>query len=767
MRPAFRLVLIVAVALCSVRTAAAQLSVNVAGFDIKADRQERLGEHHALLVGKVELERGDTKLYADEMEFFDDKDLVLARGNVVLTQANNRIASDTAEFNTKTSLGTFHHANGIATIAQPPRPSAQPGGLVIPQMSGQDNDVYFFGEIVEKQGTKKYKITNGGFSTCVQPTPRWDLTADTVVLNVDHYTLLRQAIFKVKGVPLLYLPAMYFPTQEDGRATGFLLPTYGHSTLRGNNVHVPFFWAINRSQDATLFYDYYSKTGGGGGAEYRYVGSGGSNGNVTALRLDDRATTYLPASTSYTVKGTAFQALPGRLMARAYVDYFSNLLTNQTYFTDLTTTSTNRSYYTTNVFGAWHSYSLNASFDRSEYFQGNTSLINGNSPKIALSRSERPIAQRSPVYFSIAGEILHFDRRTTVDGRVTDDKSLGRLDLFPQIRYPFKKWQWFTVNTTASWRETYYTRSQDEIPATDGTTTTVVVDDNLNRAYGTFSAQAVGPVFTRIWSTPDNHYAEKFKHTISPNISLQRTTAVANFARILPSDSVDYALGDTTSIAYGLSNRIYAKRKIGQSSQAQEIISLDAAQTYYSDARQSLTDTSYQTSTAGSVPSKFSPVRATLRVSPTTAVGGSLSAEVDSRSKRLKTMSANGFFNPSQTLQASLGWSRSFFIATLPGYDDQNTLNHSLNGTVNLRTRNNEYGLTNSFSLDIHRATLTQIQTQGFYNSQCCGLAVSYMRSNYSYSQAIPANNRFLLSFTLQGLGNFSPFSGAQSGGLR
>ncbi|MFN7982354.1 MAG: hypothetical protein U0Q11_10890 [Vicinamibacterales bacterium] len=42
------------------------------------------------------------------------------------------------------------------------------GGIAVPQMS-QDNDVYYFGETVEKVGTKKYKITNGGFSTCVQP----------------------------------------------------------------------------------------------------------------------------------------------------------------------------------------------------------------------------------------------------------------------------------------------------------------------------------------------------------------------------------------------------------------------------------------------------------------------------------------------------------------------------------------------------------------------------------------------------------------------
>ena len=45
-----------------------------------------------------------------------------------------------------------------------------------------------------------------------------------MVLNIDHYTLLRQAIFKVKGVPMLYLPIIYYPTKEDGRATGILIP---------------------------------------------------------------------------------------------------------------------------------------------------------------------------------------------------------------------------------------------------------------------------------------------------------------------------------------------------------------------------------------------------------------------------------------------------------------------------------------------------------------------------------------------------------------
>ena len=89
------------------------------------------------------------------------------------------------------------------------------------------------------------------------------MTASTVTLNLDNYALLRNSILSVKGVPVFYLPIMYYPIQEDGRATGLLIPTYGASTFRGQSLSNAFFWAINRSHDATLFHDWFTQTGQG------------------------------------------------------------------------------------------------------------------------------------------------------------------------------------------------------------------------------------------------------------------------------------------------------------------------------------------------------------------------------------------------------------------------------------------------------------------------------------------------------------------------
>ena len=90
----------------------------------------------------------------------------------------------------------------------------------------------------------------------------------------------------------MYLPMIYYPIREDERATGFLLPTYGTSTLRGQAISNAFFWAINRSQDATFFHDWFTRTGQGAGAEYRYVAAAQSTGDVRFYRFDQQEATF-------------------------------------------------------------------------------------------------------------------------------------------------------------------------------------------------------------------------------------------------------------------------------------------------------------------------------------------------------------------------------------------------------------------------------------------------------------------------------------------
>jgi LPS-assembly protein len=740
-------------------------------WNVIAFQSEKLGENHWILRGSVEIDNGDTKLYADELEVLDQEHAV-ARGNVVLTQGNNRIAADTGEFNTKTKLGTFHNATGIANV-KPPR-QAPPPGIAVPQLANQETDVYFFGETVEKIGFKKYKITNGGFSTCVQPTPRWDLSADTVVLNVDHYTVLRQALLKVKGVPMLYLPFMYYPTKEDDRATGFLIPTYGNSTVRGQTISNAFFWAIDRSQDATIMHDWYSKTGQGYGTEYRFNRGGGSDGTIRAYTLNEHGADYVQpdgsvhstqGGKSYTVDGAANQLLPGNLRARARVNYFSNIITNQTFNTNVYDASRNTSSYGANVVGAWRMYSLNGTFERTEWFTSSaTSGVTGSSPRLSFNRHERPLFTGSPVYFSLGTDAAHLDRQTKLGDTVTDDRSLSRFDVTPQIRYPFKRWPFFTVNTSVGWRDTYYTRSLG--PAPVDPSIKIVRDDDVNRQYFSVGAQVVGPVFMRVWDTPGNGYAEKFKHTIEPFLNIQRTSRFDVYPQIVQIDGTDMVYPGTTNYTYGINNRFYAKRKVGTISQAQEIVNVEIRQTYYTQPSASQLDPNYNASATGTPPSNFSPIAINVRVTPTPTFNATLGAAIDSKYRELQTLTVTGNYNWTNRVLTSVGWSHRFFIQDLAGFNDPKNLDHYLNLSNNVHTRDNRFGGIYSFNYDVLRSAMLQQRISGFYNAQCCGIAFEFQRYNFAGlpSYIVPADHRFFLSFTLAGLGNFSPFNGALGG---
>jgi len=728
-------------------------------------------------IGHVEMDRGgDTKIYAQDVWVYTGQNKAIATGNVLFAQGNNRISAERAEFDTETRLGTFYHAWGLSSVKPQPQ-RAQPGGIAPPPMTGQDTVVYFFGEKIEKIGPKKYRITNGGFSTCVQPTPRWDLHAGTVVLNVDHYTLLKQAVLSVKGVPMLYLPILYYPTKREDRATGFLIPTYGSSTLRGQTFHNAFFWAINRSQDATVLHDWFSKTGQGVGTEYRYNFGSGMDGDLRAYMLDEHSTTYtqpdgspgLPTSAqrSYDIRGNANQMLPGNLRARANVNYFSSIVSSQTFNTNIYDISRNQRSFGGNVVGAWRNYTLNATLDHSEYFYDTTtSSISGSWPRVSLMRNERPIGN-SQAYFSVTGEYGRLLR----DSKSSDteiDASLSRLDFSPQIRYPFKKWQWFTVNSTVSWRETYYTRSY--ALADDGSPTTNVVDVGLNRPILILQAQIVGPVFNRVWDTPENGYAEKFKHTIEPVLTIDRTSSVDDFQRIVVFDGIDSYVGGTR-YTYGLNNRFYAKRQLapGQPAQSREIFDVELSQSYYTDQRQSLYDRQYQTQTSlgttSETASHFSAIALNVRAMPTNDINATARAEFDGRYHALRTISAQGGYS-SQFVQTNIGWSKNGYIPELVGFNDRRFLDHYINGSSNVRTSDNKYGAQYSFQYNVLHSALTQQRVTAFYNAQCCGLAFEYQTYNYGAGSIspIPADHRFFLSFTLAGLGNFSPFNGALSG---
>jgi LPS-assembly protein len=713
---------------------------------------------HIRRVGAVEVSCGDMKFFMDELEMFVDKHLLVARGNVVFTSGGSRIGADRMEFDTKTRTGTFYNASGTVSI----------GDRADRSMFGtQEPYAYFYGETLEKLGEKKYRVSNGGFTTCVQPTPRWEVTSGSVTLNLDDYAFLRNSLLRVKGVPVLYLPFLYYPMQDDDRATGFLIPVYGVSSLQGHKVSNAFFWAIGRSHDATFFHDWFSKTGQGLGGEYRYVLSPQSTGDARAYFLDEPARVVeQPDGSSFTsdprrslsVDGGFNMALPYNLRARGNAHYFTDITVQQLYHHDPYRASNRQRRLSGIIAGNWGSYAANATLQRDETFiNEDSSYITGSLPRLTLTRSERPIGSL-PIYFQVNGEYGTLLRRD-LRGETDIDRGVTRVDVTPTVRVPFTRWPFLTINSSAAWRATWWSRSQDP-------ETSVPLDEGVSRRYVDLEASVTGPTFNRIFNTPGGGYAEKFKHVIEPNLTVQRVSAIDVFDRVLVNDGNDRIVGSVTRLAYGLINRLYAKRG-APASPAREIATLAITQSYYTDANAAAYDREYQSSFTTFVPSRFSPIAAALRLSLTDNMQGELRAEYDARFKAVRTVSASGSYRQGSWLDTRGSWSLRRFVEGLPGFDDPDRKDHYFNSTTSLRTPTNRFGGAYGFNLDIGRATFMQQRITGYYNAQCCGFAAEYQTFNYggfSSVAGISQDRRLTFSVTLAGIGTFSPPLGGLGG---
>jgi hypothetical protein len=278
-------------------------------------------------------------------------------------------------------------------------------------------------------------------------------------------------------------------------------------------------------------------------------------------------------------------------------------------------------------------------------------------------------------------------------------------------------------------------------------------------------SQITGPVFVKVWDTPDSSYSERMKHVIEPWVNLRRVTAIDNFDQIVQLEGTDSIVGNVTQFSYGLNNRLYARRATGAGpSVAQEILTVSVEQSYYTDENAAQFDRQFQTSFQGTPPSNFSPVSIIARANLTSDLSGTLRAEYDTQFWALRTMSADARIQVGGWLDQTAGWSQRYFIEGLSGFDNTDNLDHYLNSFTNLRTRDNRLGGVYQFNFDIQRGRLLQQRLVAYYNAQCCGISLEYQAFNLEGlgSRArVDQDRRFNLTFTLAGLGTFSNMLGA------
>jgi len=704
---------------------------------VRAESYEQVKKGHIEARGLVDLNLAGMRIQADQADIFEvarpDGTLgnrVVAEGNVVFIRGEERLAGDRLEMD---DSGRGHLLNASGYI--------EPG-------------VYVEGRRVERIDDKTYKVDGGRFTSCSQPNPRWGFEASSAEIEIDDKVKAKNAVFKVKGVPVFYLPYMYYPIGSDGRSTGLLFPHFGYSSYRGVNVGTGFFWVMGRSADQTFYADYWSKLGHGYGHELRYVLGTPSRGTFRTYVFDVKGAEKL----DYDLEWNALQMLPGKVRASLNVRQYSDLLFEQRYQDDFNRAS-NR---TERRSGALEKdlklAVLSAYADTtSTYFGSEYTRVNGRLPGVSLRRFPRQIGWGKVVVgLQAKADRIRYGNEERVD-------NWSRIDVAPYVSRPFSM-SFLDFTPSLGYRYTRYGASYGVTQAeVDGIVEDVngIVGPPISRSFFETQVEMRGPTFAKVWDTPGFGYSERFKHTIGPEISWTYRTRVEDFNSIPKFDGDDYFLG-TNQVAYSLVQRFFAKRR-GPTGKAQpyEFLTWRLTQTYYVQIAdgQSNFDPNYSSSAFGPgfKPEHLSPLMSRVRLRPAPEFSADFHLEYDVNFEQVRRTSVFANLAVSR-LALTGGWSRSVRLSEDPAARIVGA--HSLRGNGALELVPKRLFLEGSADYDLVNDTLWQMRGQLRYAVQCCGFRVEYIR--FSWNGRDEKQWRFNLE--LANVGSMGSFLGAGRG---
>lgn len=240
---------------------------------------------------------GPVTLIADKISYDEDTGVAFAEGNVEVGFGDRTIRADRIQYNTESGeadfIGNVHYEQegdefSFDRIVLNIR--TELGVLYNGRIRINSNRFQIASERFEKTGKDSFFIRKGEFTTCpCDPEPDWKFGIRHSNVTIDGYAVARDVTFRIRDVPVLWFPWAAFPVKLK-RQSGFLIPSFSHSSTSGYSIQLPFYWAINRWSDATFTLDAMTKRGYRPEAEYRFALNSKSEADIRATLYHDKET---------------------------------------------------------------------------------------------------------------------------------------------------------------------------------------------------------------------------------------------------------------------------------------------------------------------------------------------------------------------------------------------------------------------------------------------------------------------------------------------
>ncbi len=518
-------------------------ALNEEDVTIKALSQEKDGNIYKLH-GQAEIRYSGYILYADEVTYNADTGVAIADGHVVLDGSLNdeHIQATHAVYNIREETGRFE--NVVATIGVKAR-----GNKVV---LTSPNPFFITAKSAEKSSADHYVVYDGTVTTCELPHPKWRFKAREIVVDVGATAKIYHTSFGIRGIPIFYFPFATLPAQREPRQSGFMIPNFGTSSVKGTILGESFFWAINRSLDAHVGADYYSARGWAPRGEFRARPSDTSFVDLNFFGVLDRGIGNPSVDQGgEEVRLNAEGEFGHNFRGVANLDYLSSFVFRLAFsevFTQAVNSEVKSVAFLSNT---TNNYFTNVAAQRYQDFESTTHgdvITILHAPGFESSTVERELGH-SPFYWSYDAAAEGLSRS---EPGFSTAPLLARFDLAPELSMPLKIDGW-SLRPAFGLRDTFYT--QQLVPSTTEFGTAISNDINRKALEGSVELRppTIEKVFDGQW------LGRKWKHVVEPRVVYGYVTGVNNFANILRFDERDI-LTDTNEVEYGVVNRLYAKR---------------------------------------------------------------------------------------------------------------------------------------------------------------------------------------------------------------
>ncbi len=213
------------------------------GFYLEADTLVRDDKDNRwIATGRVEARYQGRTLRANSIIYDAATGVVTADGNAQLISADGGVeAAQHLVLDDKMRAG---FARGFS--AQVPINS---------QLTGK-----FAADVAIRRSETVEELNRAIFTPCEicaadgSPTePTWSIQASTIIEDhARHLVYYRNAVLRVKGVPILYVPLFFHPDPDAPRASGLLVPQLSVTGKRGASYQQPILWVISPSQELII-----------------------------------------------------------------------------------------------------------------------------------------------------------------------------------------------------------------------------------------------------------------------------------------------------------------------------------------------------------------------------------------------------------------------------------------------------------------------------------------------------------------------------------